>query len=306
MIYVLHHNDADGRYAAFCTWKYYKENFPSKELEFHEVQYNRPFPLDVSKLTKADTVYVLDFSYYKEILDPVHAAVDKLLVLDHHESSRDYLLGRPYAYFDLSKSGALLAWEHFNPGKMPPLACLLVNDRDLWAKQFTPESSYFNCYLHFDKVKQDWEKWDLLNTDEAAMAEALKIGRVLYEQDLSVLDAFTCNPVNFTLCEGHLYTLPNNHIKLTKFVLYNGNQVLISELGEAFYNKYEGHATIDYRVRNDIVTFSVRSPDLRILNAKEYCVSKGGGGHPKAAGFSLPRKEAFEYIESLYAMAVAT
>lgn len=307
MIYVLSHMDSDGRFASYCAWRYYKGFITAEaaNLSFHEVQYGRPFPLDVDTLTKDDTVYILDFSYSKEILDPVAAKVKKLQVLDHHESSKDQLIDRDYAYFDLSKSGALLAWEYFFPQEMPPLACLLTNDRDLWAKVYGDVTNHFEAWLHFDRVKQDFVKWDALVNNQAAMRNALEKGKLIYEHDLSIIAAFTGNPYNFKLCEGHLYKRTDNHIKLTKFVLYNGNQVLISELAESFYNANKDHATIDYRVRNDVVTFSVRSPDLKILNAKEYCISQGGGGHPKAAGFSLPRKEAFEYIESLYAMAVA-
>lgn len=302
MIHVLHHSDSDGFFAGYCAWRHYREALlhTPEHITFYKVQYNQPFPIDVDTLTADDTVFVLDFSYTRDILDPVYAKVKELVVLDHHETAQEYLLGCPYAIFDMTKSGALLAWEYFFPGQNPPQACLLVNDRDLWQWKFKKYTSAFEAWLWYDSVGQDWEKWHRLSTCSVAMEEALDKGMLLHEKLESELASFLGNPNNFTHCEDYLEQLPTTHKRKTKFILYNGNYTSISELAQAFYTAYPGSITIDYRVRKKIVTFSIRSPSEELFNAKQYAMAMGGGGHPKSASFSLPRKEAFDYIEYLH------
>lgn len=302
MIYVLGHSDNDGKYAMFCAWRYYRNMgmHTPEYIQFHKVQYNRPMPLDVETLTKQDIVYVLDFSYPPEILDPVYAKVKQLVVLDHHESAQEYLKGCPYAHFDMTKSGALLAWEYFFPDREPSMVCNLINDRDLWIKQWGDLAAWLHEWIMFDDYDLDWEKWLRLDTCDVAYEDAIEKGRPLFEQTQSLLKAFEANPHNFHIGEAYLTQFPETHKRKTKFILYNGNYTSISELAEYFYTKYPDHMTIDYRVRNNLVTFSCRSPDVNVFNAKQFCMSKGGGGHPRAGSFGLPRQEAFEYINELY------
>lgn len=299
MIFILSHADSDGRFGSYAAWSYFRQQKKLDQVVFHEVQYGKPFPLDVEKLTKEDEVYIIDFSYKRPVLDPVYVKVGKLVVLDHHESSQEDLVGAPYGFFDLSKSGALLAWEYFFPEERAPLACLLVNDYDMWHWHFEPHTSAFEAWIRYDRVGQNWEKWHELSTSQSAMDNALERGKLLHNQNLSILHSFTSNPDNYHIGAAHLEQLPYNHIKKTRYVVYNGNQVMISELAQAFYKTMPVDATIDWRCRGAVVSFSVRSPNPAVFSAKEFCVSHGGGGHKASASFSLPRAEAFAYIEKL-------
>lgn len=298
MIYVLHHADSDGRFAAYSAWLALVKN-AGKEAVFHEVQYNKPCPITPDQLTLNDEVYVVDFSYDKVILDPIYAVVGKLVVLDHHETAEKELEGTPYSFFDKTKSGALLAWEYFFPNEEPPLACLLVDDRDLWQWKYSPQTEAFQAWLMFDRVGQNWEKWHELCSRKIAMETALDKGMFIYKHEQSILSSFTGNPDNYRLITGALPQKPTNHIKVINFAIYNGNQVMISELAQAMYGKFNLDATIDWRCRGDIVTFSVRSRDKLKFSALEYCEFYGGGGHAAAASFALPRQQAFDYIERM-------
>ncbi len=301
-IHILFHSDADGRFAGYAAWNYFRLQKKLDDVKFYEVQYGKPFPLVVEDLTKADEIYILDFSYKRPVLDPVFAKVGKLIVLDHHESAQDNLAGTPYGFFDITKSGALLAWEHFFPGEPAPLACTLVNDRDLWLWQYEPHTSAFEAWLNYDRVGCNWEKWHELSTRRVAMDQALEKGLLLHKSNQSILNSFIKNPDNYHISAAHLAQLPYNHIKKIRYAVYNGNQVLIPELAQAFYTTKEIDATIDWRCRGKVVTFSVRSPNPDVFSAKEFCEFYGGGGHKAAAGFSMPRTEAFVFIDSLMLM----
>ena len=51
------------------------------------------------------------------------------------------------AYFDLSKSGARLAWEYFHPERAAPQLVDYIEDRDLWRWQ-VPRSKEFSAGLN--------------------------------------------------------------------------------------------------------------------------------------------------------------
>ena len=59
------------------------------------------------------------------------AEAESLLVLDHHITAQEALAGLPYAYFDLTKSGAVLGWEWAH-GQPAPWLLQYIQDKDLW------------------------------------------------------------------------------------------------------------------------------------------------------------------------------
>jgi hypothetical protein len=88
-------------------------------------------------------VLIFDFSYPRAMLLDMHSKAKSLKVFDHHDSAQKDLEGLDFAYFDQSKSGAILAWDYFNIGKMPPLILQYIQDRDLWQWQL-PQSREVN------------------------------------------------------------------------------------------------------------------------------------------------------------------
>lgn len=298
-IHVLHHNDSDGRFAGYAAWLFHSAAHRLDVVKFYEVQYGKPCPITPEELTKHDEVYILDFSYTKAVLNPLYEAAGKLVVLDHHDTAEEELKGTPYSFFDKSKSGALLAWEYFFPDEEPPTACKLVDDRDLWLWKYAPQTQAFQAWLMFDRVGRNWEKWHELCNSRVAMDQALTKGMLVYKHELSILNSFTSNPDNYRVITAPLPQKPLTHIKPITFAIYNGNQVMISELAQAFYTTMDIQATIDWRCRGDVVTFSVRSPNIEKFSARQYCEYHGGGGHDKAASFSMSRSEAFAYIDAL-------
>jgi len=54
---------------------------------------------------------IVDFSYARPILEAMASETKELLVLDHHITAERTLDGFSNAYFDQTKSGAVLSWE---------------------------------------------------------------------------------------------------------------------------------------------------------------------------------------------------
>lgn len=309
-IHVLYHMDTDGRFAGHCAWKGLSAPGEKQEHYYYEVQYNRAFPIPLEKLTKEDMVLIMDFSYSRDFLIEVSKRVGNLVVLDHHKTAADQLknLGKDLhcpnlIRFDVTKSGALLAFEYFFPWSAIPKGLEYINDRDLWTKRFE-ESRYVESYIRAripnGPEKHAWSEWHYFfgNTEEdlAGLEERIKIGKVLSEIEDKALDKFFFS---------------NRH----KIVTFEGKQVLVyncpghlhSELAERYYNAYDVDYTVGYRAIDggDTVLFNFRSPSRTNVGAIALNIKHNipggldGGGHENAAGASMKFVQGMEYVAKM-------
>ena len=58
------------------------------------------------------TVFIVDFSYPRTILEEMEESAESLVVIDHHKTAEEDLRGLDYCHFDMTHSGAYLAWEY--------------------------------------------------------------------------------------------------------------------------------------------------------------------------------------------------
>lgn len=298
-IYILHHGDSDGRFAGYAAWRYSRNHGKLLTTSFTEIAYGKPFPLDIEMLCPTDVVYILDFSYDRETLDRVNAKVAQLVVLDHHETGEENLRGADYAIFDMTKSGALLAWEYFFPNTEPPMPCLLANDFDLWAKQYGLETDAFEAWLRYDRVGQNWEKWENLCFHQPTFDKAMELGGIVAAYNKSIMDGFIKNPDNITLSS----LFHDDSGKRATYAIFNGMSILHSELSEVVYTTFDVDMTISWRVKGKVIAFSIRTPNPEKFSAIAFATSYGGGGHPKAAAFALPLEKGMELVKHLMSKA---
>ena len=138
LLCIHHFPCQDGFGAAYAVWKRFKD-----EVEFHPGVHGEP-PPDVT----GRHVIMVDFSYKAGvIMDMAHQA-KSILVLDHHKTAEAELAEFPEAsatwdehlrqpavvgvQFDMTQSGAVMAWHYFHPGVPVPQLLLHIQDRDLW------------------------------------------------------------------------------------------------------------------------------------------------------------------------------
>lgn len=263
-LYVLYHaNCLDGTGAKYAAWKKF-----GKDAVYIPVQYGKPFP-ELVPLTEDSEVYILDFSYSKEVLIDVHSKVGSLVVLDHHKTAQAELSGLLFAVFDMEKSGAVMAWEFFNAGTPVPQLLLNIEDGDLW--KFTlPFTKEVRAGLPLLGGKM--EAWDMVCLHGNHFADLVTKGAAIMEHNKMKVGS---------VVKGGIAVLP---YKGYKAGVYN-TTVLVSEMGEAVYNSEKlgvdfsmsffvtetGEVVISFRSRGNM--------DVSVL-AKEL----GGGGHKNAAG----------------------
>lgn len=250
---VLYHADcADGFGAAWALWKKYPD------ARYIPVKHGQPPP---EGLDGAHVVMV-DFSYRREVIEQLAQSAASLLILDHHVTAQAALAGLPYAYFDVKKSGAVLAWEWAHAEPVPWLL-QYVQDKDLWQWRL-PDSREMNAALA--SYPFDFQVWEGLTRD------VLKVeGRAILRRDHSLIDKIVEESV---LVEFEGETVP---------AVYS--PVMTSQIGERLCQGFP--FCLIWHERDGLRYFSLRSKpgtaDVSAL-ASRY----GGGGHVNAAGFSRP------------------
>lgn len=250
---VLYHADcSDGFGAAWAI----RKRFPS--ARFIPVTHGDPPPPDLA----GRRIVIVDFSYPRETLEALAGQAAGLLVLDHHITAQQALAGLPYAHFEEKKSGAVMAWEWAHDRPVPWLL-QYIQDKDLW-QWALPASREINAALA--SYPFDFDVWDGLRR-KVLEAE----GRAILRYENEIVAKIAAEAV---LAPFHGETVPIVH-----------SSVLTSQVGERLSR---GHPfCVIWHERDGRRYFSLRSaPDGADVAA--IATAYGGGGHTRAAGFSVP------------------
>ncbi len=256
---VIYHADCtDGFGAAYSAWKQL-----GNRAEYHACKHGTP-PPDV----KDKNVVILDFSFNNATTKQMIEDAAELLVIDHHKSAMVELHDISNAHFDMTKSGAMLAWEFFHPGKESPKFIQYIQDRDLW-KWELPYSKEFAAA--FDMVPFEFEEFEKYE-DDSVFDDAVKRGSYILAYSKTVVKK---------VCEKAVSRK------------YKGKEVLVvnsshwmSEIGARLAPDCD-FAVIWYYDHDDrMIKVSLRSFHDKI-DVSEIAKEFGGGGHKKASGFQL-------------------
>lgn len=276
-IYVLYHSNCnDGSGAKFAAWSKFGD-----AATYIPVQYKNPMP----EIEDGSDVYIVDFSYPRGELESLAARVNKLVVLDHHKTASEDLKGFPGAVFDMSKSGAVLAWEYFHPDKEVPELLLRVQDRDLWNWKYSDTGAITSISMLARDNPEEWLKLSakpfstLLTEGEAIMrykqneteflASKASMGYYFDEEDENLRGSFSF--VNATSLQSEVC-----------------NQ-LLTEWSDIYF------AVAFVTTTSGWVLVSLRSRkggfDVSKL-AKKF----GGGGHQSSAGCTMSPTQWLEFV----------
>lgn len=153
---VIYHADCiDGYGAAFAAWLKLGDEAEYLPMHYNSAEYNpqdRCFVVGKTCHYIQDReVYVLDFSFGRQLMDELFSTAKRVVWLDHHKTAFEMWCGMPpsdtfqsffdphddaavahYILLDNNRSGALLAWEYFHPGTEVPMLIRHIDDRDRW------------------------------------------------------------------------------------------------------------------------------------------------------------------------------
>nr|QBK85661.1 MAG: DHH family phosphohydrolase [Marseillevirus LCMAC101] len=277
---VLYHASCpDGTGAAWPLWR---ENMKSSvPFQAYEVRHGEPYP-DVT----GKTVAIVDFSYKRSIMKDICKAAKYVRVIDHHKTAiRDLEkleeeVDNYIGFFDVERSGAQLVWDLVYPSERDkrPWFIDIIADRDLW-KWEIPNSKYIGKALYH----RDWytfQKMEYLMGMDLETTKILKDaltaeGRFISAREKKDID-YACGTA--ILCEFQGY----------KVKLSSCHPTLRSEVGNILSNNGCDFAvTWRYDFQSDSWWISLRGSSKSPLDLAKICEKFGGGGHPKACGFTI-------------------
>jgi oligoribonuclease NrnB/cAMP/cGMP phosphodiesterase (DHH superfamily) len=257
---VIYHADCtDGFGSAYSAWK-----LLGNRAEYYPCKHGQE-PPDV----KGKNVVILDFSFSNATTKKMIEEANDLMVIDHHKSAVVELHDISNTIFDMSKSGATLAWDFFHPGKEAPKFIQYITDRDLW-KWELPYSKEFSAA--FDMVPFEFEEFEKFE-DDSVFDDAVKRGSYILAYSKTVIKK-VCDKASERRIGGkHVMVVNSSH--------------WMSEIGAKLSPDCD-YALIWYYDHNDKrIKVSLRSFHEHV-DVSDVSKRFGGGGHKKAAGFTLP------------------
>lgn len=268
---VLYHGRScpDGFAAALAARLFYGAGAEYLGLDHGDIK-----TVDDLPALQGRAVYILDFSFDAAILQGIEDRAAKLVLLDHHKSAAEKLTGFAcrcgVVHFDMSKSGARLAWEFFHPEAPVPDLVRFVEDRDIWAWQF-PESAGFLAALDMEPF--DYDRW----AEIAAFTPAQLTGFMARGQAMD--DKFA--KLAADIAEGAQPVAFNGQSGL----MVNAPGVFHSLVGDML-SKQSGTFALMWTVaKGGVVKAGLRSQ--RGYDCIPLAESMGGGGHAQACGFKM-------------------
>lgn len=275
-IAVLYHGKCpDGFGGAYAAWKKF-----SDAADYIPVKYGEPLPegLDGKEL------YIVDFCYEDPaILSALRARTTKVVVLDHHESSRENVESFTEHVFDNNRSGATIAWAYFHPGTPLPRLMRYLEDGDLY-RYALPETRDIFSYLLVQPY--DFTVWDALAQtleNDEAREELIKKASI-YSEYFKLLAEVCIEGARKVRFEGYECLFANSHPAMT-MKSYVGNELAkkLPPIALVVSAHPEG---VGVSIRGD------GSVDVSKI-AEKY----GGGGHHNAAGFLVENNSVMPWVE---------
>ena len=160
---VLYHaNCYDGLGAAWAIRKQLGDT-----ADYIPVQYGES-PPDVT----GKHVIIADFSFSPLVLRIMEEKAASLTLLDHHASAKDMLQDyqclcpRTHIEFDMKRSGAMMAWNHFHPNQEPPLLLQHIQDQDLWNWEMPHSEAFLRNLSSYPMSMQTYDKVANFSSDE--------------------------------------------------------------------------------------------------------------------------------------------
>ena len=276
-IIISHANCNDGLCGATIGYEKLSTEDKDVTVDFlnhgEEVEY-----LNNNVFTDNDTVYFIDFSFNRELTVKLAGMVKEVIVIDHHASALDNLIGLDSEldnltlFMRMENSGCALAHEYFG-SSIPKDVVNYIEDRDIWNKVL-PNTDEINAGISTLLKNNDMKSmYKLLYS---GVDEALEIGKyILAPQKKLVTNKLT------KLMDVVVNNVPMKAVNATEY---------ISEIGNAICLEYGVPALMYFITNEGEVVCSLRSTD-DLPSVKDIAVTFGGGGHRNACGMKITLEE---------------
>lgn len=327
IVVVYHSHCADGIASAAVVMDYIDRVHYGTSVLYFAINYGADLNQKIKDVvlphvTKDTALFVVDLSLTPSAIDLFSEAAHAVIWVDHHKSSIAtfrhlgyegtdaellepvYLISRNvYSYFGLSSCGALHTFDLLSDGVEPPPLLRYVDDSDRWIFSL-PNSKWINAALTVrlnglntykpqgpsfeDEQKGTRDlivlgRSELMIQDVRVVRESLNNleleGSVLHRSNAGMVASATKTPLDIYL------VLSNDRIIRCRGA---NTPALVSEVGSALASP--GSPGVVFRFKPEGWIVSLRGHAECPLDMSEIAkaMNPTGGGHPKAASFSVP------------------
>lgn len=294
----FYHNDADGKCSGF--WVAHSAVMENLEtpIEFIEMSYEKPFPMDTIKPN--ERVYIVDYSISPDEMRKLLQITKDVTWIDHHKTAIEKYDGfehdiRGVRYDGVA--GCMLTYCYLNcmtycgvgninpfnisMTKDAPLFTKLIADWDVWKFDYGDDTrkfiTAFNCY-DFSPESKEWNRFfSETQSGRSAEKEMIEEGKLM----IKYRDGWAKSYL-----ERFGFETEFDGLKCFAVNLGNCNSEYFKSLPEGKYDAF-----MPFAFNGEKWTVSMYSTTHDISG---ICKKHGGGGHAKAAGFTcvdLPFKK---------------
>jgi len=296
---IFHRNCLDGFGAAWAVRKAaMRDRVP---VEIIDAAYGDAPPPEADIAGRH--VLIVDFSYPRAALEEMARHARSVIVLDHHVTARDALVGLPEplryskwerqkvgygfartlpdlpvgtlplaAIFDMERSGAGLVWDFFFPFVKRPVLIDQIEDRDLWKFRFKTTRDVAACLASYPKDFGIWDQIAASLEDRVKRDMIVTAGNAInrkLQQDIASLLATTARRMKIGGHDVPVANLPPMWASEAGNILAKGEP-----FAATYYDRNDGKRA-----------WSLRSSDAG-LDVSEIAKMYAGGGHRNASGFA--------------------
>jgi hypothetical protein len=271
---IYHANCSDGFCAAYFFWLAYPG------AEFLAMTHGQ-VPPDVT----GREVYILDFSFKRDLLREMSDKASRVILLDHHKTAYEDLTGFAHSnaeiIFDMKRSGGRLAWDYlYQQQRLPkdlqdkystsdPHALVAyTEDRDLW-RWSLPHSREINANIR--SYPMNFTEWSRLAAVSVKEPSFIAEGAAILRDDARKVEIHVPHAQEIKLL-GHRGFAVNATLLQSEIAHELGKR---AAFGACYVARPDGSWV--WSLRSE-----ASGADVSML-AKHF----GGGGHQHAAGFEV-------------------
>lgn len=278
-------------------------------------------------------VVIVDFCYPLATMNRLVEDCRSMLVLDHHKSSMLDMQGfnggqaghpKCLLYFDMEKSGAMLAWLWFNKKQLAPRFIEYIQDRDLWTKKLRGIDEFTAGLRSWPMTFEAWDtlflpgfenQKKLVPWPDGITPLGTKATDTDYETRIKMILGYHQDCVDALIKEGmpivrYVRQLVDDAVRNSFWVeidvpilppeaggLHHDTKrvrganvipAIVSEVGEELAKRYGG-VGLTWVQGPKLWNYQLRSrptnPDLPVTDVSKIAAAMGGGGHAQASGF---------------------
>lgn len=277
---IYHANCPDG----LTSFWILKMRWP--EADGHAAVYDS-VPPDVN----GKNVMIADFSYKRDVMVSLIKDAERVVILDHHDTSEKDLEGLSDEYgscecvFDKTRAGAQITWDWvYGTDKKRPWIVEYVADRDLWLNKL-PHTKSVSEAMWFYGYYRDHAQLSLLSKNDSPPSDLIMRGDILLHKKNKEIKAWALSSLE---CK---FKMPSSE-RVYAVRASPCPRALRSDVGSKILSEFPCDFAViyNYDLENDEWWLSLRSRGSdEHINVADIAslIDSTGGGHKSSAGCKL-------------------